>query len=96
MELEEFNIRYKPRPAIKFKVLANIITEMTQPTMITDDRPVWKLFIDESSNSKRCIAGVVLQGLNRQDIMEYTLKLGFKASNNEAKYEALLIDLQLA
>ena len=31
-----------------------------------------------------------------QGTIEYTLRFAFFASNNEAKYEALLIDLKLA
>ena len=40
-------------------------------------------------------AGIILtipEGIQ----LEYTLRFGFKASNNEAEYKALLVGLQLA
>ncbi|XXG59961.1 hypothetical protein AAC387_Pa04g1958 [Persea americana] len=55
----------------------------------------WKVFIDGSSTSKRASADIVLQypeGL----IIEQALTLGFKASNNEAEYEALIAELNSA
>ena len=67
-------------------------------TRTDDERPVqytWTLYVDRLSNSKGSGAGVILEGPN--DIMlEYSLKFNFKATNNQAKYEALLIGLCLA
>ena len=39
-------------------------------------------------------AGVVLVSPDRQ-ILEQSIRLGFKASNNEAEYEALIVGLKL-
>ena len=53
------------------------------------------LYVDGSSNRKGSGAGVILEGPN--DIMlEYSLKFDFKATNNQAEYEALLAGLRLA
>ncbi|XP_077249171.1 uncharacterized protein LOC143888615 [Tasmannia lanceolata] len=53
------------------------------------------LFVDGSANSDGNVAGLVLAGPDRF-LVEYALKLDFNASNNEAKYEALLAGLSLA
>ncbi|GFY95558.1 hypothetical protein Acr_10g0009430 [Actinidia rufa] len=55
----------------------------------------WMLFIDGSSNQHGCGAGLVLQTPS-SDQMEYAIRIGFKATNNEAKYEALLSGLRVA
>ena len=48
IELSEFDIRYKPKTAIKGQVLADFVmeftpTELTQATHEKDDLPIWKL-----------------------------------------------------
>ena len=53
------------------------------------------VIVDEASNSQGSGAGVVLvspEGL----VLEQAVRLKFSASNNEAKYEALLIGLKTA
>ncbi|XXG88387.1 hypothetical protein AAC387_Pa12g0601 [Persea americana] len=55
----------------------------------------WKVFIDGSSTSKRDGAGIVLQSPEGL-VIEQALILGFKASNNEAEYEALIAGLNSA
>ncbi|XXG46965.1 hypothetical protein AAC387_Pa02g1687 [Persea americana] len=55
----------------------------------------WKVFVDGSSTSKRAGAGVVLQSPEGL-VIEQALTLGFKASNNEAEYEALIAGLNSA
>ncbi|XP_058084023.1 uncharacterized protein LOC131231740 [Magnolia sinica] len=55
----------------------------------------WILYVDGSSNAKRARAGIVLIAPNSTSI-QYAIRLGFKASNNEAEYEALLAGLKLA
>ncbi|KAJ8615907.1 hypothetical protein MRB53_035279 [Persea americana] len=52
----------------------------------------WKVFVDGSSTSKRAGAGVVLQSPEGL-VIEQAVTLGFKASNNEAEYEALIAGL---
>ena len=51
IELSEFNIRYKPRTAIKGQVLADFIMKFTSADLakarqLTPDLPIWKLSMD--------------------------------------------------
>ncbi|XP_077249258.1 uncharacterized protein LOC143888721 [Tasmannia lanceolata] len=55
----------------------------------------WTLHVDGSASKTGRGAGVVLHGPDRFTA-EYALRLDFKASNNEAEYEALLAGLSLA
>ena len=55
----------------------------------------WVLHVDGSSNIQGSEAGIILttpEGIH----LEYALRFGFRASNEEAEYEALLVGLQLA
>ena len=54
-----------------------------------DDLAKWKLFVDGSSNQHGCGTGLVLQTPYGEK-MEYAMRVGFKATNNEAEYRALL------
>ncbi|GFS40630.1 hypothetical protein Acr_00g0069590 [Actinidia rufa] len=60
-----------------------------------EDLARWILFIDGSSNQHGCGAGLVLQTPSGKQ-MEYAIRIGFKATNNKAKYEALLAGLRVA
>ena len=100
IELSEFDIRYKPKTAIKGQVLADFIMEFTsaepaENTQTTPDLPIWKLFVDGAANAQGSGAGLILTSLEGIDI-EYALKFGFQASNNEAEYEAVIAGLNLA
>ncbi|GFZ04899.1 hypothetical protein Acr_17g0004710 [Actinidia rufa] len=54
----------------------------------------WILFVDGSSNQHGCGARLVIQTLSGKQ-MEYAIRIGFKANNNEAEYEALLAGLRV-
>ena len=100
IELSEFDIRYKPRTAIKGQILADFIMEFsltasTEATQLTSDLPIWRLSIDGAANAQGSDAGLILTSLDYID-MEYALRFGFKASNNEAEYEAVIAGLNLA
>ncbi|XP_027351054.1 uncharacterized protein LOC113862116 [Abrus precatorius] len=56
---------------------------------------MWNLHVDGSSNQTGSGAGVILEGPNAFAI-EQSIQFGFKASNNQAEYEALLAGLRLA
>ncbi|GFS30396.1 hypothetical protein Acr_00g0011700 [Actinidia rufa] len=60
-----------------------------------EDLARWKLFVDGSSNQHGCGAGLVLQTPSGEH-MEYTIHIGFKVTNNEVEYEALLARLRVA
>ncbi|MCI88200.1 gag-pol polyprotein, partial [Trifolium medium] len=55
----------------------------------------WTLSVDGSSNLRGSGAGVVLEGPDG-DLIEQSLCFAFKASNNQAKYEALIAGMRLA
>ena len=100
LELSEFDIRYKPKTEIKGQVLADFVMEFTlaelaEDTRATPDLPIWKLFVDGATNAQGSSAELILTSLEGIDI-EYALRFGFQASNNEAEYEAVIIGLNLA
>ena len=54
----------------------------------------WKVFVDGAFSAMGVGAGIVIitkKGMK----LEHSLRLGFRALNNEAKYEALLTGLRL-
>nr|XP_023885168.1 uncharacterized protein LOC111997322 [Quercus suber] len=97
--LGSFDIRYRPRHAVKGQVLADFVAEFSPRNggeMIcqVEVRP-WKVFVDGASSSQGAGAGIVIfspEGLR----LEHSFRLGFKASNNEAEYEALIAGLRAA
>ncbi|KAM2964889.1 hypothetical protein FF2_022631 [Malus domestica] len=110
--LGEFDISYQPKLAEKGQAVADFITDYTYPINIISTpkelvslpseaqkteptTPSWSLHVDGSSNQQGCGAGLVLTILDKV-AMEYALRFKFKASNNEAEYEALLTGLRLA
>ncbi|GFY91031.1 hypothetical protein Acr_07g0012270 [Actinidia rufa] len=112
VELSEFHIEYKPRTAIKAQALADFIVESTYedtpqpetappeagiPKEPTSEKDLthWILFVDGSSNQHGCGAGLVSRALSGEQ-KEYAIRIGFKATNNEAEYEALLAGLRVA
>ena len=79
IELSEFNIRYKPKTAIKGQVLADFVLEFTsaepaQNAQAMNDLPIWKLFVDGASNAQGSGAGLILTSPEGIDI-EYALRL---------------------
>ena len=92
VELSEFDIRYQPQGAIKSQCLADFSAELTPlPTLLVG----WTLYVDGSSNKTVCGAGVVLEGPSDL-LLKQALQFGFKATNNQTEYEALLFGLNLA
>lgn len=51
--------------------------------------------VDGSSNEKRSRTEVILESLD-EVIIEQSIRFEFEATNNQAKYEALLAGLRLA
>ncbi|KAL5803372.1 hypothetical protein ACOSQ4_031677 [Xanthoceras sorbifolium] len=104
IKLSKFDLKFKPRTAIKGQAIADFITKFTKPQIDTyfltndeeeDNTYPWKLHVDVSSNSHENGAGVVLTTLE-QDEVEYALRFDFKATNNVAEYEAFLVGLRIA
>jgi len=94
IELSEFHIEYQPRGAIKSQALADFTVELT-PYTTEEKTSRWTLYVDGSSNSRSCGAGVVLEGPGKI-VIEQAMKFEFKTSNNQAEYEAIIVGLHLA
>ena len=64
IELSEFDIRYKPKIAIKGKILADFVmeftsTELAKATQLTSDLPIWRLSVDGAANAQGSGAGLI-------------------------------------
>ena len=66
---------------------------LASPASLNGD--IWHLHVDGASNYKGSGAGMVLITPDGS-MLEQVITLGFKASNNEAEYEALLAGLRMA
>ena len=56
IKLSEFDIRYKPRTAVKGQILADFIIEFTlaqstEANQLAPDLPIWKLSVDGAANA---------------------------------------------
>ncbi|RDX60864.1 hypothetical protein CR513_60967, partial [Mucuna pruriens] len=79
---------------IKAQVIADFLIELT-PKGGRELEGEWYLSIDGSSNHTGSGAGIVLEGPIKV-LIEQSLHFEFKASNNQAEYEALLDGMKLA
>ena len=100
IELSEFDITYKPKTAIKGQILADFVMEFTsaelaEATQTTPDLPIWRMSVDGAANAQGSGVGLILTSPEGIDI-EYALRFGSRASNNEAEYEAVIVGLNLA
>ena len=97
--LGSFNIQYKPRNVVKGQVLADFVAEFSPKNDLemvchVENRS-WRVFVDGASSAMGAGAGIViitLEGIR----LEHSFRLGFKASNDEAEYEALIVGLKTA
>ena len=55
---------------------------------------IWMLHIDGASNSQRSGASIIFTN-SKRIVTKYALGFNFKASNNQAEYEALLASLKM-
>ncbi|GJX02420.1 reverse transcriptase domain-containing protein [Tanacetum coccineum] len=101
-ELEEHDIQYRPRTAVKGQILADFIVERLEnnleDTLMEDTKELpdpWTLFTDGSSCANGFGAGVILTNPEGMEFT-YALRFWFDAINNEAEYEALIAGLKIA
>lgn len=92
VELGQFEISYEPRLAAKGQALADFIQEATYEG---EDQGLWNIFVDGSATMGGSGAGIFVVTPEGEEL-EYAVKLDFRASNNEAEYEALLKGLNIA
>ena len=57
------------------------------------DAEQWTLYVDNTSNDIRSSAGIMFSPKGHK--IHCAIRFGFKASNNEAEYEALIDGLRL-
>ena len=69
--------------------------EPAKNTQTMTDLLIWRLSVDGAANAQGSGAGLILTSPEGIDI-EYALRFGFQASNNEAEYEAVIAGLNLA
>ena len=97
--LGSFNTWYKPRNAVKGQVLADFVAEFSPKNNMemvchVENRS-WRVFVDGALSAMGAGAGIVIitpEGIR----LKLSFRLGFKASNNEAKYEAFIAELKTA
>ena len=96
VELLEFNVQYEPRGPIKAQVYADFVVELSSTDAHQEKADFrWVLCVDGSSNKQGSGAGVILEGPNGL-LIEQALRFAFKASNNQAEYETLIVSMLLA
>ena len=95
IELSEYDIQYKPRLSKKGQMLVDFIAKLPQSEMRPDSLDWWTLNIDGASRQTGAGIGLQLKSPSG-DKIEQSIRLGFSASNNESKYEAILARLELA
>ncbi|XP_077251894.1 uncharacterized protein LOC143891136 [Tasmannia lanceolata] len=59
------------------------------------NEPIWEIYVDGSSNKVGCGAGLILTGPDNF-VLDYAIRFGFRASNNEVEYESLIAGMNLA
>ncbi|XP_056694947.1 uncharacterized protein [Spinacia oleracea] len=93
VELSEYDIEYKPRTAIKAQALADFIAEASYEE---EEEPLgtWQISVDGSAAVTGSGAGIIMVS-PEGNIFEYAIKFKFKASNNEAEYEAAIAGIQM-
>ena len=106
VRLSLYDIVYEPRTTIKSQVLVDFVADFS-PSLLaqvdeelqcmmskTETKP-WSLFTDGASNVNGTGLGLVLKS-PQGDIIAHAICCDFKATNNEAEYEALIIGLMTA
>ena len=96
--LGSFDIRYRPRSLVKGQILADFVAEFSPKGKLEtvchrECRP-WRVFVDGMSSSIGASAGIVI--ITPKEVwLEHSFRLGFRASNNKAEYEALLVGMRI-
>ncbi|XP_074315143.1 uncharacterized protein LOC141651324 [Silene latifolia] len=105
VHLSGYDLQFEPRTAIKSQALADFVS--TSPAThgeaeegilaITGNRDgeIWTLYIDGASNARGAGVGLVLRS-PKGDMIVQAIRCEFKATNNEAEYEALIFGMQMA
>jgi ribonuclease HI len=97
VKLGEFDLEFCPRQAIKSQILADFVSEWTETQRPSPaEKPKhWKMYFSGSLNLEGGGTGVLFISPHGDHLM-YVLLIHYKASNNGAKYEALIHGLRIA
>nr|AAL83334.1 Putative gag-pol polyprotein [Oryza sativa Japonica Group]AAM08723.1 Putative gag-pol polyprotein [Oryza sativa Japonica Group] len=98
VELSQFDVHFVPRIAIKSQVLADFVADWTIPENRPDsqmDKETWTMAFDGAFNSQGAGAGFILTAPTG-DQFKHAIHLDFRATNNTAEYEGLLVGLRAA
>jgi ribonuclease HI len=97
VELGEFDIEFCPRQAIKLHILADFVSEWTEIQMPPPkERSEHRImYFDGALNLEGAGIGVLFIS-HQGEQLKYVLQIHYKASNNGAKYEALIHGLRIA
>ncbi|XP_074313440.1 uncharacterized protein LOC141648611 [Silene latifolia] len=106
VHLSGYDLQFEPRTAIKSQALADFVSDFCPATrgeaeegmltmMGSQDGEVWTLYIDGASNARGAGVGLVLRS-PKGDMIVQAIRCEFKATNNEAEYEALILGMQMA
>ena len=96
IELSKFDVQYRPCTAMKGQVVVDFIAEFTNMEgQGAKEHSQWSIHMNESSNRQAGRVGIVLHSLEGDEI-ECMVHLNFPTTNNEAKYKALVVGLDLA
>lgn len=98
----KFDIEYKLRGAMKGQAVVDFVAELT-PSIKTEEPEgatifmdnSWLLNVDGSLTDNASRAGIIVISLVGKEL-EYDIRFRFKATNNEAEYEALVNELKIA
>ncbi|XP_021833954.1 uncharacterized protein LOC110773738 [Prunus avium] len=112
IELGEFDVQFKPRPAEKGQAVADFIAELTPSEASEPEKTPPQENLPNGSRLNQSTPAWILhvdgsasqQGCGAGLVLttpdgtkiEYAIRFGFRTSNNEAEYEAPLAGLRLA
>jgi ribonuclease HI len=106
-KIDALDVKYLPRTAIKGQILVDFFAEFTPASGHKESSATtfqqdsleslgwWKIYVDGASNAKGSGTGVVIITPN-DTVIEQSIWLDFKVSNNEAEYETVLDGLNSA
>ncbi|XP_074306931.1 uncharacterized protein LOC141642133 [Silene latifolia] len=106
VHLSGYDLQFEPRTGIKSQALADFVSDFCPATRreaeegmlaITgnQDGEIWTLYIDGASNARGAGVGLLLRS-PKGDMIVQAIRCEFKATNNEAEYEALILGMQMA
>ncbi|GAV76627.1 RVT_3 domain-containing protein [Cephalotus follicularis] len=99
VKLGEYDVKFEARTSIKSQVLADFLEDHTLTKCMEEDtsegeKGLWKLSVDDSSRISDTGARLELTSPDGWTL-EHALRFRFKATNNEAEWEALIVGLTI-